>query len=148
MLSPEIAEELVVHHGSVEHVQKLMLSVKTFVAEQDGQVVGMATVKENELDMLYVDPACHRKGIGRMLFDQAAKTISAAGYDEMFLGTGASTSIQFYEAMGLRRSGEKKVETGPCKGMTISLYSKPLKPASGPPAHIPVSENARAAFEG
>ncbi len=128
--SLETMEQLVAQRGSVEHVRKLMSSVVTFVAEQDRLVVGTATVKENELYTLYVDPTCHRKGIGQMLFDEAAKAIAAAGYDEMFLGTGASTSIRFYEAMGMRRSGEKIVEAGPCKGWTIAVYSKPLKRAT------------------
>ncbi len=128
--SPEETAALVAKCGSVEYVQKFLSSVKTFVAEQDEQVVGMATVKENELYQLYIDPTCHRKGFGRMLFDQAAKTIAAAGFDEMHLGTGASTSISFYEAMGLRQSGEKILETGPCKGWTIALYSKSLNPAT------------------
>ena len=128
--SPEITAELITHRGSVERVLELLSSVEMFVAEQDGRVVGMATVAENELHMLYIDPACHRKGFGRLLFDEGAKTIAAAGYDEMFLGTGASTSISFYEAMGMRRSGEKLVTEGPCKGWTIAVYSKPLKTAS------------------
>ncbi len=130
VLSPEIAAELVTQCGSVEYVRKLMSSVVTFVAEQDRLVVGTATVKENELNTLYVDPTCHRKGIGRMLFDEAAQAIAAGGFDEMFLGTGASTSIRFYEAMGMRRSGDKIVESGPCKGWTIAVYSKPLKRAT------------------
>jgi ribosomal protein S18 acetylase RimI-like enzyme len=44
-----------------------LFEAQILVAEEDDQVLGFAAYTEEELTWLYVDPHCHRQGIGRRL---------------------------------------------------------------------------------
>ena len=122
----ETVTALIAQRSSTEYVSKLLAKNLWLAAEADGIVACAAGIEANELSMLYVDPAYHRRGIGRMLFGAAETAIADAGYDKMFLRTGASPSVPFYEAMGMVRTGDKLVEIGPCKGMALDIYTKRL----------------------
>lgn len=44
---------------------------ETWVWESGGQVVGFISLLGNEIGAVFVDPECHRTGIGRALIDRA-----------------------------------------------------------------------------
>ena len=65
-------------------------------------IVGMAAVNGQELARLYVDPAFHRRGIGRRLFDAVEEMIRAQGFGEMRVGALAEDAKAFYLQMGMQ----------------------------------------------
>ena len=46
---------------------------EVWVAENGGRIVGFASVSDDELEHLYVDPSAHGRGIGALLLAQAKK---------------------------------------------------------------------------
>lgn len=69
-----------------------------WVAETDGDIVGLVSLKDAELERLYVLPAWHGKGVGLILLDQA-KALSA---DELWLWVFQENrqARRFYEKHG------------------------------------------------
>lgn len=85
----------------------------TLVAEEDGAVVGFATLIDRELAALYVDPDRVRRGIGGELMREALAT---AGEGEVTLWTLADNepALRFYERFGFERDGgERRDPIGP-----------------------------------
>ncbi|MCH9651071.1 MAG: GNAT family N-acetyltransferase [Deltaproteobacteria bacterium] len=55
-----------------EDIPKLYLpNSETWVAEQDGRVVGFISLLGNEVGAIFLQPNCHGKGLGRALMDKA-----------------------------------------------------------------------------
>jgi len=88
------------------------------VAEEDGRVVGAATLLLKRmnpmdatpgawLDGLAVDETHRRKGIGRALMEEARRRAQAAGCDSIVLHTHGdqAAALDLYGALGLRRHG-------------------------------------------
>ena len=72
-----------------------------FVAEVEGRVVGYASVRDQELRMLYVDPFAQGAGVGSELLAQA----EAAGARELEVFEANGHGRHFYEARGWRDAG-------------------------------------------
>ncbi len=70
--------------------------------DADDQPIGHATVRENELVHLFIDPDHHRKGLGRQLLEVGERLIRRAGYDEAQLHTivGNVRAITLYQSCG------------------------------------------------
>jgi GNAT superfamily N-acetyltransferase len=90
----------------------------TFVAEEDDEVVGFASVGPSrdeagigELYAIYVDPDKWSNGAGRALLDRAEAEL-ASQYDEATLWVLAANprARRFYELAGWRPDGVDKVE--------------------------------------
>jgi GNAT superfamily N-acetyltransferase len=90
----------------------------TFVAEENGRVVGFASVGPSrdeggigELYAIYVDPEAWSTGIGRVLIGRAEERL-ADDYTEATLWVleENARARRFYEAAGWRRDGARKVE--------------------------------------
>lgn len=54
-----------------------------FVVEEGGDPIGYATRKGNTLDLLYVDPRHHRRGVARMLVAAIEEDTAHAGFDRV-----------------------------------------------------------------
>jgi GNAT superfamily N-acetyltransferase len=78
---------------------------RTFVAAVDGHVVGVCQLQEGEvgamLEHVWVDPACHGKGIGRALVEHA--TNEARGVIAVVADPNAE---RFYIKLGAKRVGD------------------------------------------
>jgi ribosomal protein S18 acetylase RimI-like enzyme len=72
-----------------------------WVAEVEGRVVGYASVRDQELRMLYVDPFAQGAGVGSELLAQA----EAAGACELEVFEANGHGRYFYEARGWRDAG-------------------------------------------
>ena len=73
-----------------------------WVAERDGEIVGMATAGDAELRNLYVVPAAWGTGIARELMQTALDWIAARGADEavLWVGEANARARRFYEREG------------------------------------------------
>jgi GNAT superfamily N-acetyltransferase len=72
-----------------------------WVAEVEGRVVGYASVRDQELRMLYVDPFAQGAGVGSELLAQA----EAAGARELEVFEANGHGRRFYEDRGWRDDG-------------------------------------------
>lgn len=102
---------------------------RTTVAEQDGRVVGFATLDgdppQGELGMLFVDPLSIGKGVGRLLFDHVVAMAREAGFVRLTIDADPNAE-PFYLAMGAERIGS--TPSGSIPGRTLPLLALPVTP--------------------
>ncbi|MBV9420896.1 MAG: GNAT family N-acetyltransferase [Alphaproteobacteria bacterium] len=72
------------------------------LADDNGKVLGMVHIDGNFIGALHVDHRHKRRGIGKVLMDEAERRIAAAGHDEATLETNTfnTVAIAFYEGRG------------------------------------------------
>ena len=124
--APEQISAYFAERGSPQALRALLPLCQWLVAWKEDTIVGIAALKGDKIDKLYVERRFLRQGIGRRLFRRAEELIARAGHKEIVVGTGFPGSIPFYRAMGLRESGRKTIVTGPCAGKEVVLLRKPL----------------------
>ena len=78
------------------------------VFDQDGTVVGYASVDGDQLTSLYVDPAAQGAGVGGRLLDDAEERLRAGGHAVAWLWVFVANEQgrAFYERRGWRAVGE------------------------------------------
>jgi len=78
------------------------------VAVRDGEVVGFVTVRDDELDQLFLDAAARGSGIAERLLREGERLIAAAGHGTAWLAVVATNARarRFYERLGWRDEGE------------------------------------------
>lgn len=96
----------------------------TYVLEQDGQLLGMGSLKELspqevELDMLFVAPEAIGQGVGRQLVEYVKGIAAASGYHTLFVESDPNAA-GFYEKMGGQLVGHRPVPSIP--GRELPLY--------------------------
>lgn len=72
---PPGAVEFFLKHHSGESIVNDIEDGKVYLLIDDGDVVGMVTISENDINRLFVMPRCQHKGYGRTLLDFAEKEI-------------------------------------------------------------------------
>jgi GNAT superfamily N-acetyltransferase len=84
-----------------------LLGFATFGPSRDDDLPDLG-----EVIALYVDPARHRGGIGRLLMAEARRRLGAAGYTEAFLWIldGNDRAREFYEREGWVADGARREE--------------------------------------
>jgi len=97
----------------------------SFVAEENGEILGTIAVGDNIIQELWVSPAHHRKGIATALFRVAEELIRQAGHTAMTVST-SGYGRPFYEAMGMRLARYYLVPNGPLEGRRHMILSKEL----------------------
>jgi GNAT superfamily N-acetyltransferase len=91
----------------------------------DNRVLGFATVAIDDdgrpdLEDLFVDPACRRRGIARTLILDAVRTAREAGHQRLSV-TGNPHALAFYLAVGFVEIGETDTELGSGLRMHLDL---------------------------
>ncbi|MGD9210012.1 MAG: GNAT family N-acetyltransferase [Desulfobacteraceae bacterium] len=109
-LTPKNIEFLVEYRGSVDTVRHEAEAEKYYVACNDTEIVGMVSVKKNEITKLYVHPLWHRKGVGQLLFEKAEEIIVKSGHTRIILGVIGESPVSFYKSMGMIVSGRKPLK--------------------------------------
>lgn len=92
----------------------------TFVASIDGHVVGVCQLQQSDdhtmLEHVWVDPGCHRRGIGRALVEHAR--LHARGVIAIVADPNAEA---FYTKLGARRVGEVPAPMPGAPGRSLPL---------------------------
>ncbi|PVZ15356.1 MULTISPECIES: GNAT family N-acetyltransferase [unclassified Pseudomonas] len=102
------------------------LSTRTvFVASLNGRAVGTASLEGRVVRSVFVDPDCHRQGIGRSLMQAVHAFAANSGVSRLSVPS-SITAQGFYEALGYAavrevcREGERtlvmEVRLGPAEG--------------------------------
>lgn len=85
---------------TLDYISSLVNQGKIYVLKNNKTIVGLMMVGEGYLHHLYIDPAYHGKGYGKMLLDKAKELFPEGMYLWVFeqnLG-----AIKFYEREGFR----------------------------------------------
>jgi len=122
--SKDIVRAVQQGRGSPECIRRLIEEETVFVAHQGPAILGVVSVKANEITKLYVDPEHQRRGVGSRLFARAEAEIRRRGFTGMFLGAAVSSPLPFYEKMGMRIRERRRIDRGPCAGMTSTILEK------------------------
>ena len=77
----------------------------TVVAVRDGAVVGLAVLKHDELEQLFVDRSARGKGVATPLIQDAERRVAAAGYSLIWLAVATENhvALRFYDKSGWQR---------------------------------------------
>ncbi|MEG0098597.1 MAG: arsinothricin resistance N-acetyltransferase ArsN1 [Hafnia sp.] len=122
------------------------------VAEVEGNVVGYAYASEHRAReayrwsadvTVYVDPAVHRKGVGRALYQQLLPVLEKQGIHAAYAGIALPNagSIGIHEALGFTHIGTYP-EVGFKHGQwhSVDYWRKPICAVTPPIEIIPFSE--------
>lgn len=87
----------------------------TLVAIEAGRIVGYCHAEGDRIEPLHVDPACHRRGIGRALMEHLLAGLRARSVPGAIFNVFArnAKAIAFYEALGARRIGTATMTDAP-----------------------------------
>jgi ribosomal protein S18 acetylase RimI-like enzyme len=123
--SPLEKERLIEERSSPEAITSQSKRYTFAVAVDSDNLVGVVAIRGNTLEKLYVDSKHHHRGIGAMLFQWAESAICDAGYTEIVL-VAFTSSVAFYEKMGMGITGRKTMTGGPLEGRQFISMRKPL----------------------
>ena len=97
---------------------------RTFVAEENGSVIGFATWAETdgvtELEDLFVDPARMRRGIATALLNRIADALLARGVQRLEV-TANPHALDFYQAAGFIEVGVSETPSGSTPRMLLTI---------------------------
>jgi len=85
------------------------------VCQDDDSVLGMAFVAEFwRFSALFVDPKCHRSGIGRELVESIIDSCKGRSPKESLSLNSSTYAAPFYEKLGFTQTGEALDRPGGC----------------------------------
>jgi len=100
------------------------------VAEQAGEVMGVAARSDDMIQLLWIHPAHQRKGIGSVLLDLVETELQKSGYDQakMMCFSDNDLAMEFYRARGWKPLCEEMSEE---LGIRVMVMTKVLTDESG-----------------
>lgn len=117
-------EWLLSNRGSIQTVTTESQKELYLVAVHESAILGMAAIRENRITKFYIDPQCHRQGVGSILFKAAEEQIRQE-HSEVILGA-TNTAVPFYQKMGLIQISREPYKTDIFPGRMIAIMSKKL----------------------
>jgi L-amino acid N-acyltransferase YncA len=99
-----------------QRIQATLALYPYLVAERDGQLIGYAYASQHRareayrwsVDVtVYIDPAAHRSGVGRALYERLLPLLERQGYHGAYAGIALPNagSVGLHEALGFRHIG-------------------------------------------
>ena len=96
-----------------------------WVSEENGAIVGMCALEDRHdrwnLEHVWVDPACHGRGVGRALVLHALEE-ARRRHDGVVELLSDPFATGFYERLGARRAGEVPAPMPGAKNRTLPRY--------------------------
>ena len=86
-----------------EAIVRVLRAEKIFVAEDQGEIVGVLRCRKERLQSLFVRGDHHRQGIGRRLVEHCEAWCASQGSSVIRLAA-TLYAIRFYEALGYKKS--------------------------------------------
>jgi predicted N-acetyltransferase YhbS len=121
----ESSEEYAEYYGSKSNIDDINRRFKNsslfFVAEHEGQVIGVLIADKNRIVNLFVKEGYQRGGIGNMLFYKYVCECKKMGYQEIVLRSQLH-AIPFYQACGFKKTTGIRHK----HGLTIQPMKKKL----------------------
>jgi phosphinothricin acetyltransferase len=140
----EVAPDVAEMRGRME---KVLVQLPWLVAEESGEMVGYAYASPHReraayrwsVDIsVYVDPAWHRRGIGRLLYEELLERLRGMGYVNVYAGVTLPNpaSVALHEAIGMRRIGVyERVGYKRGEWRDVAWFGmRVAEPATNPPA--------------
>lgn len=84
-------------------ITRVLRAEMIFVAEDDGQIVGVLRCRPDRLQSLFVREDHHRQGIGRRLVERCEQECASRGSKVIRLAA-TLYAVPFYEAVGYKKS--------------------------------------------
>jgi len=110
-----------------EEIARVIRASMVFVAEKDGEIVGVLRGRKDKLQSLFVRGDHHRQGIGRRLVKRFEQDCLAQGAVEIRLMS-TLYAVPFYQAMGYKKStGVKRMKSFEGEGLPYQPMRKVLK---------------------
>ncbi len=78
------------------------------VRDPDGILIGFAGVSHGKLEALFIDPAWHRRGLGRVLTRYAVTALAA---DRVDVNEQNQKAVAFYERLGYVVEGRSELDS-------------------------------------
>lgn len=100
-----------IESNSPEKLIKRSKRVNYFVAEIDGELVGICGYDEIKIHTCFVDPHQHKKGIGQKLLLKVLKEAKNKGIKKL-ISWSTLSAIPFYTKFGFKGSKELKLPEG------------------------------------
>ena len=117
-------DQLLAHPEYLEMGPEGLAEGRTYVAEENGAVVGFATWAETEgaaeLEDLFVDPPWMRRGIATALVNRIVEVLRAQGLGRLEL-TAAPDALAFYQAVGFTHCGVTETALGRAPRMLLTF---------------------------
>jgi len=84
-----------------------------FVAEENGGIIGMIMLRDmNYISQFFVAATHQGRGVGRLLWEQALRTVVDAGASGAFSVSSSLAAENIYARFGFARSGEPTSQNG------------------------------------
>lgn len=77
-----------------------------FICEQDGKIIGLSGIRENNVTLLYIHPEFTGRKLAGELFAYTEKEMRQRGHSKMIL-TSTLTARSFYQKMGMQSLREQ-----------------------------------------
>jgi GNAT superfamily N-acetyltransferase len=117
-------DNLLAHPGYLMLGRGGLAEGRTYVAEEDGSLVGFATWAKAgrvfELEDLFVDPPWMRRGIATALVTCIAGVVRARGAERLEV-TANPHALGFYTAAGFADCGVTSTEFSPARRMALAV---------------------------
>jgi putative acetyltransferase len=106
----------------------------TLVATWEGQPVGFASLKDERIDMLYVDPAATGQGVGNRLCEALEKLAANRGVKHLEVEA-SDNAAPFFQARGFQAQTRNTVRCG-SEWLATTTMRKDLAAEPGPRARV------------
>jgi GNAT superfamily N-acetyltransferase len=109
-----------------DEIARVIRASMVFVAENDGEIVGVLRGRVDKMQSLFVREDCHRQGVGRRLVQRFEQECLKQGASKIKL-MGTLYATPFYQAVGYKKStGVRSMRTFDGEGLPYQPMKKTL----------------------
>ena len=108
-------------------IAQVIRAAMVFVAEDEGEIVGVLRGRRDKLQSLFVREDYHRQGVGRRLVERFEQECARQGAEEIKVQA-TLYAVPFYLALGYKRTtGTRQMSSFDGRGLTYQPMKKALR---------------------